>query len=160
MEKIRVLIADDIEIIAESHKRLLSENDNIEIVYIANNGQEEYDKIIELKPDVVITDNQMPLMTGIEVIEKVKNSNFINKPTFILVTGDYGQDLYKKCMELEVFKIVRKSGNTRELLYAIEDYLAIKNEISEKEDTIVILNEQLHKKNILKSFLEKLKCKI
>ena len=67
MEKLKVVIADDMQVIAENNKRIATLFDNIEVVGIANNGQEEYDMIMELKPDLVITDNQMPLMNGVDV---------------------------------------------------------------------------------------------
>lgn len=122
MEKLKVVIADDMQVIAENNKRIATLFDNIEVVGIANNGQEEYDMIMELKPDLVITDNQMPLMNGVDVIEKIVNSSISNKPQFILVTGDTGE-VVRKAYNLGVLRVVSKMSSERELKYAIEEYL-------------------------------------
>lgn len=126
MEKLKVVIADDMQVIAENNKRIATLFDNIEVVGIANNGQEEYDMIIELKPDLVITDNQMPLMNGVDVIEKIVNSSISNKPQFILVTGDTGE-VVRKAYNLGVLRVVSKMSSERELKYAIEEYLYLQN---------------------------------
>ena len=70
-QKIKILIADDINKIAEDNKNIVSQNENVEIVGIASNGQEEMEMILEFTPDLVITDNKMPIINGIEVIEKI-----------------------------------------------------------------------------------------
>lgn len=126
MEKLKVVIADDMQVIAENNKRIATLFDNIEVVGIANNGQEEYDMIMELKPDLVITDNQMPLMNGVDVIEKIVNSSISNKPQFILVTGDTGE-VVRKAYNLDVLRVVSKMSSERELKYAIEEYLYLQN---------------------------------
>lgn len=126
MEKLKVVIADDMQVIAENNKRIATLFDNIEVVGIANNGQEEYDMIMELEPDLVITDNQMPLMNGLDVIEKIVNSSISNKPQFILVTGDTGE-VVRKAYNLGVLRVVSKMSSERELKYAIEEYLYLQN---------------------------------
>lgn len=126
MEKLKVVIADDMQVIAENNKSIATLFDNIEVVGIANNGQEEYDMIMELKPDLVITDNQMPLMNGVDVIEKIVNSSISNKPQFILVTGDTGE-VVRKAYNLGVLRVVSKMSSERELKYAIEEYLYLQN---------------------------------
>lgn len=88
-QKIKILIADDINKIAEDNKNIVSQNENVEIVGIASNGQEEMEMILEFTPDLVITDNKMPIINGIEVIEKINATELNDKPDFILFTGDY-----------------------------------------------------------------------
>ena len=100
MEKIKVLIADDIEGILLQIRSAISNNSKIEIVGEAHDGQEEYDLIEELEPDLVFTDNKMPNMNGIDVIDKVVNSNISKKPKFVLVTA--ATDLYSRANELGV----------------------------------------------------------
>ena len=60
MRKLKVLIADDVEIIAKTNQQIVEKNEEIEVIGLAYDGQEEYDMILELKPDIVISDNQMP----------------------------------------------------------------------------------------------------
>lgn len=115
MEKLKVLIADDIEVIAEFHKNAVLKKQTMEVIGIANNGQDEYDKIIELQPDIVITDNQMPGMNGTEVIKKIFDSNIENKPKFVLVTGDRNFSLFVEYSKMNV-SILYKPASEEKLL--------------------------------------------
>lgn len=122
-QKIKILIADDINKIAEDNKNIVSQNENVEIVGIASNGQEEMEMILKFNPDLVITDNKMPIMNGIEVIEKINATELNDKPDFILFTGDYSSELNKKCRELGVYMILDKLTGKENLLGAIDDYI-------------------------------------
>lgn len=129
MRKLKVLIADDINVIAESHKKVVLKKDNIEVVAISNNGQDEYDKIIELQPDIVITDNQMPKMNGTEVIQRILDSNIMKKPKFILVTGDRDFSLYVKYSKLNV-SILYKPVSEESMLNLLDD-IEVQMEVNE-----------------------------
>ena len=109
--------------IAEDNKNIVSQNENVEIVGIASNGQEEMEMILEFTPDLVITDNKMPIINGIEVIEKINATELNDKPDFILFTGDYSSELNKKCRELGVYMILDKLTGKENLLGAIDDYI-------------------------------------
>lgn len=122
-QKIKILIADDINKIAEDNKNIVSQNENVEIVGIASNGQEKMEMILEFTPDLVITDNKMPIINGIEVIEKINATELNDKPDFILFTGDYSSELNKKCRELGVYMILDKLTGKENLLGAIDDYI-------------------------------------
>lgn len=121
--KIKVIVADDEKKIAEINSNIAKSNENVEVVGIAYNGKEELDMILELEPDLVITDNKMPEMNGIEVIEKINTLAIENKPDFILVTGEYNMELNRKCNELQVFRVLDKLSAGNGLLYTIEEYV-------------------------------------
>lgn len=123
--KIKVIIADDINKIAEENKNIINQNENVEIVGIASNGQEEMEMILKFNPDLVITDNKMPIMNGMEVIEKISKMELNNKPDFILFTGDYSPELNNKCRELGVYMILDKLTGKENLLNVINDYIRI-----------------------------------
>ena len=63
-------------------------NSNIEVIGIARNGEETIKNIIELSPDILLLDLQMPRKTGIEVIEYIKNSINIKKIDIIIISAD------------------------------------------------------------------------
>lgn len=66
----RILIVDDSRTSRKILRGIL-ENAGYEIVAEATNGQEGYDKYVELKPDVVTMDVTMPVLDGIEALKKI-----------------------------------------------------------------------------------------
>jgi two-component system chemotaxis response regulator CheB len=69
-KKIRVLIVDDSLFFRTTLERLLSKDNYIEIVGLAGNAIEAEKKIVELNPDVITIDEEMPGMNGSEFIKK------------------------------------------------------------------------------------------
>lgn len=69
--KIRVLIVDDSILFRETLAKLLSYGDTIEIVGKAGDAFEARDKILELHPDVMTLDVEMPKMNGIHFLKKL-----------------------------------------------------------------------------------------
>ena len=156
MNPIKILIADDIEIIAKTIKSKIEKIEYVEIVGIAKDGEEEFEKIIELNPDLVVTDNKMPKMTGIEVIEKIKNLNIINKPDFILVTGNVDMSIREKVKELKIYGVVEKSASYDKLIEKVEEYkLMPKQEEKLQENNIM---PKKNKQGILKTILKRIFC--
>jgi CheY-like chemotaxis protein len=68
---LRVLIADDHEIVRQGLSSLLAEAKDIELVGQAGNGREAVDLAYQLRPDVVIMDVAMPLMNGDEAARQI-----------------------------------------------------------------------------------------
>lgn len=151
MEKIKVLIADDVQVIAESNKKIAQAFENIEVLGIAKNGQEEYNMIEKLMPDLVITDNKMPVMNGIEVIEKIKNSSISKKPKFILVTADLGSEFVNNAYSLGVLNVVGKMSSENALKYAIEEFLYLQN----TNESDIIEKHQVKKESFFEKIFKK-----
>ena len=74
MGQIRVLIADDHDIVRSGLKMLLMAEEDITIVGEASNGREAVDLALELRPDVTVMDVQMPDMNGIEATRLIKEA--------------------------------------------------------------------------------------
>lgn len=154
-KKVKVLIADDVKIIADKINNILIEDQRIEVLKIVENGTEEFNEILELKPDLVITDNQMPGLNGIEVIEKIANLDIENKPRFIMVTGDvYDFTLRNKAESLDVYRLVRKPVDEKILKDVIDEFIIEFYSKEDKEDVtdITIKKKVSIWKKILKFF--------
>jgi DNA-binding NarL/FixJ family response regulator len=93
----KIVIADDSEMLRERIKSSLKEIDNVEIIGEATNGNEAIKIICETNPDFVLLDIRMPELNGIEVLKTLKNSK--SKPIMCIFTN-YPYSQYKvKCME-------------------------------------------------------------
>ena len=126
MRKLRIIIAEDEPIILEMYKNIVGKREDYEIIGTATNGKEEEELIYTTKPDVVITDNQMPIQNGIDVIEKVYNSDLVYKPKFILITGDYrDRSFLDKCEKLQVERVMGKPVNYDSLDFLLTDLKVI-----------------------------------
>ncbi len=86
MNTIRIMIAEDEIAIANLIKNLIDfERLNLEFIGFALNGQIAYEMIVSENPDIVITDISMPVMNGLELIEKTKAEKL--GVHFIIISG-------------------------------------------------------------------------
>lgn len=75
MKKIKVLVAEDHNIVREGLINCLNLNNDIIVVGEASNGVEALKKVKELEPDILLLDLSMPELDGIEVLQIVKRRN-------------------------------------------------------------------------------------
>jgi two-component system, NarL family, response regulator DesR len=68
---IRVLIADDEELIREALVALLERETDIEVVATASDGRQAVDRALAHRPDVAVIDLQMPVMDGVGVVTEL-----------------------------------------------------------------------------------------
>ncbi|MFA8300243.1 MAG: response regulator [Hyphomicrobiales bacterium] len=71
MEKIKVLLVDDHQIVRDGIFALLLNENDIEIIGEASNGDELFKALDTLKPDVIVLDLSMPKMSGIDITKKL-----------------------------------------------------------------------------------------
>jgi len=68
---IKVLIADDNQLFREILSRLFKDSTNIEIIAQADDGFEVLEKVVQLKPDIVLMDISMPRLNGIDTTQEL-----------------------------------------------------------------------------------------
>jgi CheY-like chemotaxis protein len=117
----KVLVADDeIHII---HVVAIKLRNNGYEVIAANNGLEAYDLACREKPDVIVTDYQMPLMTGIELITKLREDEKTKEIPVILLTARSFAVSQEQQESLAVSACLSKPFSPKELLKTIQDIL-------------------------------------
>ncbi len=90
---IKVLIADDQELIRESLKIVLQTKENIEVTDAVENGQEVIKSIRKKLPDVILMDVRMPKMDGVQCTKIIKE-NYPAIKIIILTTFDDDEYVY------------------------------------------------------------------
>lgn len=76
---IKLFIADDNPLILQSLSQSINWSEyGIELIGKATNGNEALEKIIKLQPHIIITDIRMPNLSGINLIEAIKEKKLIH----------------------------------------------------------------------------------
>ncbi|HEY5780482.1 MAG TPA: response regulator transcription factor, partial [Lysobacter sp.] len=87
---IRVLLVDDQTLVRQGVRSLLALAEGIEVVAEAGDGRQAVEIIPQIKPDVVLMDMRMPVMSGLEALQALARTNNL-PPTIILTTFDDDQ---------------------------------------------------------------------
>ncbi|MBA9001696.1 response regulator [Thermomonospora cellulosilytica] len=111
---IRVLIADDQEMVREGFAVLLNAQPDIEVVGEAADGREAVAKVAELDPDVVLMDVRMPVMDGLEATRHVAGRARV----VVLTTFDMDEYVYE-ALRSGASGFLLKKSSARELADAV-----------------------------------------
>ena len=87
---IRVVVAEDQSLVLDALAALLALEDDIEVVGRARDGALALDAVAALKPDVLVSDIEMPGFTGIEVAERLKASGSRTRVVIVTTFGRAG----------------------------------------------------------------------
>ena len=117
-ERLRVLVADDEEFLRRAIVRLLE--DTFTIVGQVSTGRELVSAAVELRPDVIVSDLEMPLMTGIAAMEMLRATGVT--PPFVLVTAT--EPNVHEWIARGVRAIVDKADLPLDLVAAVQSVLA------------------------------------
>lgn len=95
----KVLIVDDNDILVGLLKEMLEEEGNF-YVKTAENGQEGYTTFLNFNPDVILTDIEMPVKNGIDMIKKIRS----HRPEIKTIYMDSNINKYRTFLEDEKSK--------------------------------------------------------
>ena len=134
----KILVVDDEEIIRDSLFYILEKEGYL--VDKAENGKTDYEKILDNHFDLVITDIEMPLMKGTELLEKIKTINFQTSVIIITAFGSFDTAIsaLRNCASDYILKPVEFD----ELLIKVQRLFEVKDLLSENK----ILREEIHRK--------------
>lgn len=116
-KKVEIIIADDHPIFRNGLKQIIEEDDGIEIIGFAENGQKALDIIDEMNPEIAILDIDMPKMTGLQVLKELKKSKSSTKIIFLTVFSS--EDIFDEAMELGVSGFVLKDCAVNDIVECI-----------------------------------------
>ncbi len=117
-EPVRILIADDHEIVRQGMRSLFSLRGNWEVCGEAVDGIDAVAKAKQLKPDVILLDITMPQLNGLEVARIVRRE--VPQSKIIVVSQHDPAHMRARALDVGAHGYVAKSDLSRDLLAAIE----------------------------------------
>jgi len=152
MNKIKLLLADDEELFRKGISFLLQRQDNIQILYEANNGSEvvEYLKSSSIHPDIILMDLKMPMLNGVEAT-KLINKEFPSIK-IIALTSYNTKSFIANMIEIGAASYIVKNSSPEEMITTI-------NQVIEKgfyynEEVLNVIQENLITNNRKNIFFE------
>lgn len=116
MAKIKVLIVDDSAFVRKVFTEKLSEDPMIQVVGAAADPYFARDKIVELDPDIILLDVEMPRMDGLTFLKKIMR--YLPKKVIIVSSlAQSGGDVAMKALELGAVDVMAKPGEA----YSVDD---------------------------------------
>lgn len=113
----RLVLAEDQTMLREALAALLGLESDIEIVGTASNGREAHDLVRRQDPDVVVTDIEMPDMTGLELAALLKRDN--SRARVLIVTTFDRPGYLRRALEAGVAGFILKDGPSTNLADAV-----------------------------------------
>lgn len=117
MARIRILIADDHAVVREGTRQILEQEQDLEVVGEAGDGEEAVALATDLKPDVAIVDIAMPRVDGIEATRQIKS--LCPAISVLILTAYDDEQFIFSLLEAGAAGYLLKSVRGRELVDAV-----------------------------------------
>ena len=121
MEKIKLLIVDDLDHVRQGLKTLLNLSEDIGIIGEAVNGFEAIGMALVLNPDVILMDFEMPKLNGIEATKIVKKHN--PDIQLVMISIHDSDEIRNKAIEAGVTAYENKATPVDELMDKIRSVI-------------------------------------
>jgi len=129
-DKITVLLVDDHALVRRGFRRMLDDDETLEVVGEASHGAEAVELAEKLRPQVIVMDCQLPEMTGLEATRKILRSR---PGTAILMLSMHSEDtLVRQALEAGARGYVLKNAMDLDLASAIKN-VAAGNSVIDKQ---------------------------
>src|SRR5215471_13372194 len=121
-DRITVMLVDDHALVRRGFRRLLDDDETLEVVAEASNGAEAVSLAEKCKPQVVVMDCQLPQMTGLEATRRILQQQ---PGTAILMLSMHSEDtLVRQALEAGALGYVLKNALDLDLARAIKEVAA------------------------------------
>jgi DNA-binding NarL/FixJ family response regulator len=118
MKPLRILVADDHDLMRRGVKALLQSHAGWEVCGEAHTGREAVAKAQELKPDIAILDISMPDLNGVDAAKRIRKES--PNTEVLILSVHYSDRLIRDILEAGVRGYIVKSDSDRDLIIAVE----------------------------------------
>lgn len=119
-QRLRIIIADDHPVFRDGLINMIKNEEEIEIIGEAGDGEKALALINELKPDIALLDIHMPKMTGLQVLKEIKKKKIDIKTIFLSVYSD--EDIFDEAMDNGISGYILKDSaisDIKDCIYAV-----------------------------------------
>ncbi len=116
-ERIRIVVADDHPSIRENLRYLLNFEPDLEVIGAARDGREALQLTLDLRPDVLVVDQEMPLLTGLAVTQRLRRE----RPSVHVVVYTAEGAICERALQAGAHACVTKDAPPKVLLDAIRE---------------------------------------
>ncbi len=134
VKNLKILLVDDFDTMIRIIRNILNELGFNNIVS-AKNGEEAWHMLHKAKFDFIISDWNMPKMTGLELLQKVKGSPDFAHIPFLMVTAEAEKRHIQKAIEAKVDQYIIKPFTSAKLREKILQAFSTPQTIQKPEDT-------------------------
>ena len=117
MKTVRVLVADDHEVVLEGVRALIERQPDLEVCGLATTGREAVDLARKTKPDVVVLDITMPELDGIEAIRQIRRA--LPNTEVVVFSAHPSEEMIEEVFEAGAKSYIEKTEASRDLVAAI-----------------------------------------
>ena len=142
MKTIKVLVIDDSAYSRRTITKMLDELPEVEVIGYASNGEEGIRRVVDLKPDLVTLDLEMPVMDGFTLLRIIMNSCPL---PIIVISARNDDERVFKALELGAVDFIAKPGGAISV-----ELMNIREDLQNKVRSILSLNmETIRKRGAL-----------
>ncbi len=125
-----IAIVDDHQLVAQGISRFFESMSDVEVIGVYESPSEAIPRIKASRPDIVLSDLDMPGMNGLEMIQQLRKEGLKSK--FVLLTMHLNQSVVKKAMDLKLEGYLPKNADQIDFQNCIEAVLGGKTYYSQK----------------------------
>jgi DNA-binding NarL/FixJ family response regulator len=136
MKRLRILVADDHELVRRGIRELLGARRGWRVVAEAVNGREAVEKASELKPDVAILDISMPELDGLQATRQIREA--APGTSVVVLTMHESDQMVRRILDAGALGYVLKSDLAKHLVKAVKNVSAGKLFLTPRVSDIVL----------------------
>jgi DNA-binding NarL/FixJ family response regulator len=140
MKNLRILIADDHDLMRRGVRSLLVSHPGWEVCGEATTGREAVTKAEEMKPDIVVLDISMPDLNGLEAARRIRKASANTE--ILILSMHYSDQLIRDILEAGVRGYIVKSDSDRDLIIAVETLATHKPFFTPRATEVILSNFQ------------------